>query len=120
MPTQADLHHHTNAGGQLHAATTPDTPADIGALYRRIAEHSQIPIAMTAGRAHRLCGANPAFCQLLGAESEALLLGQSLVDAVPASDTDRVRALLDRVYGTGTASREDSPQPTHSERDQTD
>lgn len=102
-----------------HAATTPDDPADSMALYRRVAEHSQIPIAMTAGHAHRLCGANPAFCQLLGAESEALL-GQSLVDAVPASDTDRVRALLDRVYDTGAASGEDSPQPTHSERDQAD
>jgi diguanylate cyclase (GGDEF)-like protein/PAS domain S-box-containing protein len=117
MPTHAESHHPTKAGGQVHAAVTPDAPADIMALYRRIAEHAQIPIAMTTGRAHRLCGANPAFCRLLGAESEALL-GQSLIDAVPASDTDRVRALLERVYHTGAASREDSPQPTHSERDQ--
>ena len=45
MPTHAESHHRTKAGGQIHAATTPDAPSDIVALYRRIAEHAQIPIA---------------------------------------------------------------------------
>jgi len=81
-----------------------------------VAEHSPLPIAMTAGRAHLLCGANPAFCHLLGAE-RATLLGQSLVDAMPESDTDGVLALLDRVYDTGKAALGGDPH-LHPERDQ--
>jgi PAS domain S-box-containing protein len=114
MPTHTDSHRSTNAG---IPAPAPDGPAAIVALYRAVAEHAPIPIAMTAGSAHRLCGANPAFCQLLGSESVALL-GQSLVDAVPASDADRVLALLDRVYHTGAAAYEVDPPPIHPERDQ--
>ena len=116
MPTHADSRSSTNAGVP-EPATAPDGAAAIVALYRRVAAHAPLPIAMTAGRAHRLCGANPAFCQLLGAESEALL-GQSLVDAVPASDTVRVLALLDQVYHTGAPARGVEPQPIHPERDQ--
>jgi diguanylate cyclase (GGDEF)-like protein/PAS domain S-box-containing protein len=115
MPTHTDSHSITNVDGQ---ATAPDGPAAIVALYRKVAERSPLPIAMTAGRAHRLCGANPAFCQLLGAEPLALLR-QSLVDAMPASDTDRLLALLDRVYHTGAAAIEVDP-PLHPERDQVD
>src|SRR6266545_6973289 len=92
MPTHMDSHNIPNEGDQAPAAMAPDGLADIMALYRRVAEHSPLPIAMTAGRAHRLCGANPAFCQLLGAE-RATLLGQSLVDAMPESDTAGVLAL---------------------------
>ena len=117
MPTHADSQSSTNEGSQSPAAMAPDGPTDIVALYRRLAEHSPLPLAMTAGRTHRLCGANPAFCQLLGAEPGALR-GQPLLDAVPASDTDRVLALLDRVYHTGKAALRVDPPPTHPERDQ--
>ncbi|HEY3228349.1 MAG TPA: PAS domain S-box protein, partial [Roseiflexaceae bacterium] len=116
MPTHADSHRITNEGGQAPVATARAGPADMVALYRRVVERSPLPIAMTAGRAHLLCGANPAFCHLLGAE-RAALLGQSLVDAVPTSDADRVLALLDRVYYTGEAALTVDSQPTHPERD---
>src|SRR6185295_2441915 len=43
---------------------------------------------------------------------------QSLVDAVPAADTDRVRALLDRVYHTGEAGLDGDPPPIDAARDQ--
>jgi len=114
-----DSHNIPNEGDQAPAAMAPDGLADIMALYRRVAEHSPLPIAITAGQAHLLCGANPAFCHLLGAE-RATLLGQSLVDAMPESDTDGVLALLDRVYHTGKAALGGDPRPIHPERDQVD
>src|SRR6185295_15882749 len=114
--------HHMSTPTDSYRSTTADDQAsdravDIVALYHQVAAHAPLPIAMTVGRAHRLCGANPAFCQLLGAVPRALGR-QSLVDAVPAADTDRVRALLDRVYHTGEAGLDGDPPPIDAARDQ--
>jgi PAS domain S-box-containing protein len=87
----------------------------IVALYRAMAERSPLPIAMSAGRAHVLCAANPAFCHLLGAKP-ATLLGRSLVDAVSTSGAERLQALLDEVYRTGTAAPAVDMELIHSER----
>jgi diguanylate cyclase (GGDEF)-like protein/PAS domain S-box-containing protein len=92
------------------AAITLDSPNDIVALYRRVVEHSPLPIAMSIGHGHVLCGANPAFCELLGAEAAALL-GQSLIGTMPTADTDHVRTLLDQAFYTGKALLGIDPPP---------
>jgi diguanylate cyclase (GGDEF)-like protein/PAS domain S-box-containing protein len=95
--------------------STPVGPADIVALYDRVAAHSPLPIAMLAGRAQLLCGATPVFCQLFGAESPALL-GRPFVDILPASDRERVLSLLDWIYQTGETGFGGIPQPSRLER----
>lgn len=117
MPIQTDLPRITSEEAQEPAATLNGS-ADIVYLYRRVAAHSPLPIAMTAGSAHLLCSANPAFHQLLNTEALALL-GHSLVSIVLASDTDRVQTLLDRVYQTGEAALEVALQPNHAQFDHT-
>ena len=92
----------SNTEGQTPAETAPAGSIDIVALYRAMVERSPLPIAMSAGQAHILCAANQALCDLLGAKP-ATLLGRSLVEAVPTSGADRLQALLDEVYRTGTA-----------------
>jgi diguanylate cyclase (GGDEF)-like protein/PAS domain S-box-containing protein len=99
-----------------HAAITLDGPNDIVALYRRVVEHSPLPIAMTIGHGHVLCGANPAFCELLGAEATALL-GQPLLGTLPATDTDHVRMLLDQAFHTGMALLGIDPPPIPLQHD---
>jgi PAS domain S-box-containing protein len=116
MPTHADSDSASNAEGQAPAEPAPDGSTAIVALYHAIAERSPLPIAMSAGRAHALCAANPVFCHLLGAKP-ATLLGQSLVDVVPTSGTDRLQALLDEVYRTGTAAPAVDMELAHAERD---
>jgi PAS domain S-box-containing protein len=64
-----------------------------------------------------LCAANQAFGDLLGAQP-AILLGQSLVDAVPASGAARLQVLLDKVYGNGTAAPAVDIEFRHPERGQ--
>jgi diguanylate cyclase (GGDEF)-like protein/PAS domain S-box-containing protein len=92
------------------AAAGLDGSNDIVALYRRVVEHSPLPIAMTIGQGHVLCGANPAFCELLGVEVAALL-GQSLIGTMPTADTDHVRTLLDQAFHTGMALLGIDPPP---------
>jgi PAS domain S-box-containing protein len=101
MATLANSNSTSSAESQAPAETAPAGSTDILALYRAMAERSPLPIALSAGQAHMLCAANPAFCHLLGAKP-ATLLGRSLVEAVPASAADRLQALLDEVYRTGT------------------
>jgi PAS domain S-box-containing protein len=115
MVTHADSNSTSNAEGQAPAEAAPDGSTDIVALYRAMAERSPLPIAMSAGRAHVLCAANPAFCHLLGVKP-ATLLGQSLVDAVPTSGAERLQALLDDVYRTGTAAPAVDMELAHAER----
>jgi diguanylate cyclase (GGDEF)-like protein len=89
---------------QPHSAaplTGPDSALTIASLYHKIAKEAPIPLALTAGPTHLLCGANTAFCQLLGIGAETLL-GQPFSAAVPAADALRVQALLDAVYQSGT------------------
>jgi PAS domain S-box-containing protein len=102
MPIHADVHSTKSVAGQAPADTAPDSPAAIATLHRILAERSPLPIAMTEGPAHVLCGANPAFCRLLDAE-RAALLGELLIKVVPVSGVGRVLALLDQVYRTGEA-----------------
>jgi two-component system, NtrC family, sensor histidine kinase KinB len=117
MATHADSNSTSNVEGQASAGTAPDGSTAIVALYRAMAERSPLPIAMSAGQAHVLCAANPAFCHLLGAKP-ATLLGRSLVDAVSTSGADRLQALLDEVYRTGTAAPAVDMELTHAERGQ--
>jgi diguanylate cyclase (GGDEF)-like protein/PAS domain S-box-containing protein len=117
MAEQAVAPRNTSADPKDEAALAPDHAADIVALYHRVAEHAPLPISMTAGPAHLLCGANLVFCRLLGVDSAALV-GRSPVEAVPASDTERMQHLLDRVYQTGEAVQEVVPQPIELAGDQ--
>ena len=115
MPIPADSHTTMNEG--IHISAAPNDSADILALYRKMAERSPLPIAMTVGQTHLLCGANPAFSQLFGSQGVALL-EQPLIDAVPAVDADCVLALLDQVYQTGEAILGFDQQPFHAQNNQ--
>jgi PAS domain S-box-containing protein len=108
---------HLDSNSTGNAAGPPPAETAIVALYRAMAERSPLPIAMSTGREHVLCAANPAFCHLLGAKP-AMLIGRSLVDVVPISRTDRLQALFDEVYRTGTAAPAVDMELTHAERSQ--
>jgi PAS domain S-box-containing protein len=115
MPTHADLDSTRSAAGQHPAKTTPDGPAAIATLHRILAERSPLPIAMTEGPAHVLCGANSAFCRLLDTERTALL-GKPLVEVVPALSAGGVLRLLNRVYRTGKSASAADQEYIHPER----
>jgi PAS domain S-box-containing protein len=113
MPTHSDSTR--SAAGQDPVETTPDGPAAITTLHRILAERAPLPIAVTEGRAHVLCAANPAFCHLLDTE-RAALLGKPLTEVVPAVGAGGVLALLDQVYRTGEAASAVGQEHTHPER----
>ncbi len=115
MPIHADAHSTKSVAGQAPADTAPDSPAAITTLHRILAERSPLPIAVTEGLAHVLCGANPAFCHLLDTE-RAALLGKPLIEVVPTVGADGVLALLDQVYRTGEAASAVDQEHTHPER----
>jgi PAS domain S-box-containing protein len=115
MPTHTDSDSTRSAAGQDPAKTTPDGPAAIAILHRILAERSPLPIAMTEGPAHVLCGANSAFCRLLDTE-RTVLLGKPLVEVVPALGAGGVLRLLDRVYRTGESASAADQEYIHPER----
>lgn len=73
---------------------------DLSGLGRAITEHAPLPMAAVEGADHIVRYANPAFCRLMGRAAEELL-GKPFAEAMP--EKDKCLALLDRVYGTGTA-----------------
>ncbi|WP_435334781.1 bacterio-opsin activator domain-containing protein [Haloarchaeobius sp. TZWWS8] len=75
--------------------------------YRTLVEVSPNPVVVH--RDEELVYANPAFVSMLGAESEADVLGTSLLDIVPQDEVPAVRATLDDLR-TGVA------EPTRVER----
>src|SRR5579859_5447861 len=71
---------------------------------RTLVDRSPLPIVATEGRAHVVRYVNPAFCELIGQPSEAIV-GSSL--RAPLHESTRAQAdavaLLDLVYATGSA-----------------
>ena len=94
-------------------AATWDRPFDVTAFCRSLAERSPVPSAVTAGEAHVLRYANPAFYRLVGAERDALV-GRPFFEAFPGSGTTGVASLLDRVYRTGEGARATDLPHDHS------
>jgi signal transduction histidine kinase len=72
---------------------------------RRLVDRSPLPTVATEGRAHVVRYVNPAFSWLVGQSAEGLV-GRPVESALsrgPQTDPDAALALLDLVYGTGTA-----------------
>jgi signal transduction histidine kinase len=72
---------------------------------RRLVDRSPLPTVATEGQAHVVRYVNPAFSWLVGQTAEGLV-GSSVQSALsrgPQTDPAAALALLDLVYGTGTA-----------------
>ena len=78
--------------------TSADPPRDLSSHSLAIAEHAPLPMATVEGSTHRVCYANPAFCQLMGAPMKDLL-GRPLSALLPHKD--ECVTLLDLVSRTG-------------------
>lgn len=86
-------------GPKTHVKPKAPLPPD---LVRSAIFGSPLPTLATRGPKHIVADANPAFCRLCG-QAESELTGRPLDEIVEQAIRDRLSALLDRVYLTGTA-----------------
>jgi signal transduction histidine kinase len=72
---------------------------------RRLVDRSPLPTIATQGQAHMVRYVNPAFCWLVGQTAETIVDSPVKEALSPCSgnEHDATLALLDLVYGTGTA-----------------
>ncbi|HYH69450.1 MAG TPA: ATP-binding protein [Urbifossiella sp.] len=102
---------------QLRDAAGGET--DFPHLGRLMTEESPQPVVALRGPSHIIGYLNPAFTRLLGGEGQTLV-GRPFAEAVPEGDANGCRALLDRVFRTGTSEtlseqehRQPRPQPVY-------
>lgn len=76
-------------------------PFDFARLSRDFSERSPMASVAVEGEAHVVRYVNPAFCRLSGT-ARSVLIGQPFTEVVPEGKANGCRAMLDRVYRTGT------------------
>ena len=83
-------------------ADKPDETLDAQRLYQYLSERSPLPLIAVEGLTHLVRYVNPAFCRLAETKGDDLL-GKPFDLAVPESEENGCRAVLDSVYHTGGA-----------------
>jgi PAS domain S-box-containing protein len=76
-------------------------PFDLVRLSRDFSERSPLPMLAVEGEAHVVRYVNPAFCRLAG-KVRSGLTGRPFTEVVPEGGANGCRAMLGRVYRTGT------------------
>lgn len=96
--------------------SAPATSSDLIAYCNALIARSPRALAALEGPEHLFRYVNTAFAQLVG-QTRQLLLGRPFAEAFPASRTDDLLVLLDRVSRTGTAERLPELEWSHSVQD---
>ena len=95
----------------LKAKNRGTSAPDLQHLCRQVADRSPLPMVAVGGTGHTVCYVNPAFCRLIGRDTEELI-GIPFAQAVPEGKV--CLPLLDRVYRTGEPQNYTEPEHPRS------